>query len=56
MALYKDLCEKYDQMLLDYRAGNSIGGHAILGPYSPGSDYITRNYNGFDHRSGYFNY
>ncbi len=56
MSLYKDLCEKYDQLLLDYRAGNSIGGHAILGPYSPGSDYITRNYSDFDHRGGYFNY
>jgi hypothetical protein len=56
MSLYKDLCEKYDQMLLDYRAGNSIGGHAILGPYSPGSDYITRNYSAFDQRGGYFNY
>lgn len=56
MALYKDLCEKYDQMLLDYRSGNSLGGHAIIGPYAPGSDYITRNYSDFDHRGGYFNY
>lgn len=56
MALYKDLCEKYDQMLLDYRSGNSLGGHAILGPYSPGSDYLTRNSSDFDHRGGYFNY
>ena len=31
--LYKDLCQKYEQMLLDYRAGNSLAGHAILGPY-----------------------
>lgn len=56
MSLYKDLCEKYEAMLLDYRAGNSLGGHAILGPYAPGSDYITRNYSDFDHRGGYFNY
>lgn len=56
MALYKDLCEKYDQMLLDYRSGNSLGGHAILRPYAPGSDYFTRNSSDFDHRGGYFNY
>ncbi len=53
--LYKDLCEKYENLLLEYRAGSSIAGHAILGPYAPGSDLITRN--NTDHRSGgYFNY
>jgi hypothetical protein len=53
--LYKDLCEKYDNLLLEYRAGNSVAGHAILGPYSPGSEFISRN--NTDHRSGgYFNY
>lgn len=53
--LYKDLCEKYDKLLLEYRAGNSVAGHAILGPYAPGSDLISRNYS--DHRSGgYFYY
>ena len=54
--LYKDLCEKYEQMLLDYRAGNSLAGHAILGPYSPGSDFVKRTYSDYDHRGGYFNY
>jgi hypothetical protein len=53
--LYKDLCERYDNLLLDYRAGSSIAGHAILGPYAPGGDFISRN--SIDHRSGgYFNY
>lgn len=53
--LYKDLCEKYENLLLEYRAGNSVAGHAILGPYSPGSEFISRN--NTDHRSGgYFNY
>ena len=42
--LYHDLCAKYDQLLLDYRAGNSIAGQAILGPYSPGSDMVSRQY------------
>jgi hypothetical protein len=53
--LYKDLCQKYENLLLEYRAGNSVAGHAILGPYAPGADGITRN--NTDHRSGgYFNY
>lgn len=53
--LYQDLCNKYDKLLLEYRAGNSVAGQSILGPYSPGSDLIGRGYS--DHRSGgYFNY
>lgn len=54
--LYKDLCEKYEQMLIDYRAGNSLAGHAILGPYSPGSDFVKRSYSDNDLRGGYFRY
>ena len=48
--IYKDLCEKYEHLLLEYRAGSSLAGQAILGPYSPGSDLISRNNMG--HRSG----
>jgi hypothetical protein len=48
--LYKDLCEKYEHLLLEYRAGNSVAGQAILGPYAPGSDLISRNHT--DNRSG----
>lgn len=57
VTLYKDLCTKYDQAELDYRAGSSIAGQAILGPYSPGADNISRN-NSSGHRGGggYFNY
>lgn len=55
--LYKDLCEKYDAAMLDYRAGNSIAGNAILGPYSPGSDFVIRTYTDNDLRGGgYFIY
>lgn len=54
--LYKDLCSKYDQLLLDYKAGNSLAGHAVLGPYSPGSDFVRRSYSDVDHRGGYFKY
>jgi hypothetical protein len=50
--LYKDLSDRYDHTLLEYRAGNSIAGHAILGPYSPGSDSLSNNR--LDHRSGGF--
>jgi hypothetical protein len=55
--LYKDLTDKYNKLLLDYRAGNSIAGHAILSPYSPASDYVARTYSNFDPRGGgYFRY
>lgn len=54
--LYKDLCDKFEQQLLEYRAGNSIGGQAILGPYSPASDYVTRNNYGGQRAGGYFDY
>ena len=52
--LHKDLCAKYDAAVLDYSAGNSIAGHAVLGPYSPGSDFVRRTYSDHDHRGGYF--
>ena len=51
VTLYTDLCAKYDQLLLDYRAGNSVAGQAILGPYSPGSDLVSRQR--LDHRGGF---
>jgi hypothetical protein len=51
IVLYQDLCKKYDQMLLDYKAGNSIAGQAILGPYSPASELVSRRNIG--HRNGY---
>lgn len=54
-ALYKDVCSKYEQALLDYKAGTSNAGQSVLSPYSPGSDYIQQRT--IDHRSGgYFNY
>lgn len=54
--LYKDLCEKYEQAIIDYSAGQSIAGHAILGPYSPGSDFVSRTHSDYDHRGNYFRY
>jgi len=53
MALYQDLCAKYEHTLLNYRAGNSIAGKSILGPYSPGSEF-SRNSSG--HRAGGYLY
>jgi hypothetical protein len=32
--LYKNMCDKLDKMILDYKAGNSIAGHAIITPYT----------------------
>lgn len=54
--LYKDLSDKYNKLLLDYRAGGSMVGHAILGPYSPASDYVVRTHGDYDTRGGYFRY
>lgn len=49
-----DICGKYEELAQDYEYGNSIG-LAILGPYAPGSDLISRN--SPDLRSGgFFNY
>jgi len=42
MVLYKDICEKYDHAVLQYKAGNSVAGHAILSPYAPGSESVAR--------------
>jgi len=33
----KDLCGRYHDMLVDYKAGKSIAGQSILGPNSPAS-------------------
>tara|TARA_Y100000004_G_scaffold85804_1_gene96234 strand:+ start:302 stop:802 length:501 start_codon:yes stop_codon:yes gene_type:complete len=51
LALYKDICSKYQSLLDTYRweQGNGDGtpvGTAILGPYSPGSWGVGRN--GYD--------
>lgn len=54
--LYKSLSDMYDGLLTGYIAGESIGGQAILGPYSPASDYVSRTRNDYDMRGGYFRY
>ena len=51
--LYNDLCKKYDELLSSYQYNNTLVGHAILGPYSPGSMVI--NANQFDYRGNIFN-
>ena len=56
MILYKDMCEKYDQLVYDYVAGGSLAGQAILGPYSPGSDFVARTHTNDNRRGGYFSY
>lgn len=53
--LYKDLCDKYKVMADDYKFTGDIG-QAILGPYSPGADYISRTHNDNDFRGNYFRY
>ena len=53
--LYKDLCDKYAAMADDYKFTGETG-QAILGPYSPGADFIARTHNDYDHRGNYFRY
>ena len=54
--LYQDLCKKYDESLIDYRAGNSVSGQSILGPYSLGSDHVRRGSYSDGRSGGYFHY
>ena len=49
--LYKDMCDKYEHYIMQWKAGNSIAGQAILSPYSPGSDGASGSSTG---RSNYF--
>lgn len=37
MDLRNKVCEKFEDMLMDYKAGKSIAGQSILGPNSPAS-------------------
>lgn len=53
--LYKDLCDKYTSMVDDYKFTGDTG-QAILGPYSPGADFIARTHNDYDNRGNYFRY
>lgn len=53
--LYKDLCDKYDSTA-DYYRFTGDTGQAILGPYSPGADFISRTHNDYDFRGNYFRY
>jgi hypothetical protein len=53
--LYKDLCDKYQKMSDDYKFTGETGS-SILGPYSPGSEYISRNQPINDFRNNYFRY
>lgn len=55
LALYKDLSAKYENLAQNYGFSGSSG-QAILGPYSPGSDFISRTHSDYDFRGGYFRY
>ena len=46
--LYKDMCDKLDKMILDYRAGNSIAGQVVMTPYTQ-----ERLYEGVEMRNYY---
>jgi len=56
-ALYQDYCKRYKDLLDDYKEDRvSAAGQAILGPYSPGADFISRTHNDYDFRGNYFRY
>ena len=55
LVLYKDLCTKYDKLVQDYGFSGRTG-QSILGPYSPGADYISRTHTDYDFRGNYFRY
>jgi hypothetical protein len=43
--LYMDICGKYEKLKDLYKKGVAVDyGQAVLGPYSPGSDYVSRGY------------
>jgi len=45
MDLRNSVCDKFEDMLVDYKAGKSIAGQSILGPNSPASWNYTPGYN-----------
>ena len=49
--LYEHSCSQYEEYKFNYAAGNNAVGKAILSPYAPGSDVVTR---GYDYVRGYF--
>ena len=51
IAAYRnDICSRYDEYLLDYKVFGIQAGQAVLGPYSPASEFVSRRYN--DTRDG----
>lgn len=47
--LYEDICAKYEKLKDSYERGISYDvGESVLGPYSPGSDYVSRGYTAGD--------
>jgi hypothetical protein len=50
--LYNDLCVKFEELMHTYKTTNSLHGQAILGPYSPGSAIVGRQFQYGYGRSG----
>jgi len=51
LTLWRDMCAKYDDLLIGYQRTNTLVGQAVLGPYSPGSWSV-----GSQNFSNYLNY
>ena len=50
--LFADITKRYDEAKVQYQLGGSVAGQAVLGPYSPGSDNVSRS--NYSSRSGHF--
>jgi len=51
--LSKDLCQRYENAKIQYKAGNSVAGKAILSPYESPNFPIVHG-EGHNTRTGYF--
>jgi len=49
--LFDDINKRYDEAVMQYKL-NGVVGQAVLGPYSPGSDAVSRT--NMSNRSGWF--
>lgn len=55
--LQQDVCGRFDQMLMDYKAGKSIAGQSVLGPNSPASfNFTNGGGSGHENRHNTFGY
>ena len=50
--IQQDMCQRSEHAIMQHKAGNSVAGQAILGPYAPGAANVSRIT--LSNREGYF--